>query len=632
MLMLKGETLKSDKIEKIKKVEPKMTIVQKVIKGETFLVMNMASVELEDEFSNLYWTTSNQSNLMLAPPFEPNVLMNFALTNNVLNQCIEAMEVNIDGTGHSFIAAEDGGKINKAEEKLAMGFFSEPYPNESFVKIRRKMRRQLESIGYAFLEVVRNVKKDVVGLRNIDTHHIRMVKLDTAVQVKKTLNRNGEDVEMVLWERERRFAQRVALKTLIYYKEFGCSRNCSRSKGDWEKKGETLPPDDQATELLILGIHPDIVSPYFVPRWINQLPSVIGSRNAEEQNLQFLDSGGMPPAIIFIQGGTLTKPVTDQLNMFLSGQNKNKNRAVVVEAQSSSGTLDAAGKVDVKVERFGAEKAQDAMFMKYDAATEEHVRIGFRLPPLFLGKAADYNFATAQTAYMVAEAQVFKPERDEFDEMINKTIIKALGFKTLKFRSDPITLKDIATQLKGMQLVKDQATRDSFLKEANTAMGTAMDLATLPQPDTVTATAGGAVPASGPTMSQTPHEELPANTTLQHVAAHVNIPPVPGGKGAPGGKPAAAKPAAASNKVVPINRQKKKAMELIDLAHDYASMRGILTERTISPQRALVIKEEVAELDEEEVEAFNSLLATYAFNTSDPELMELIGYTHEHIQ
>jgi capsid portal protein len=50
-----------------------------------------------------------------------------------------------------------------------------------------------------------------------------------------------------------------------------------------------------------------------------------------------------------------------------------------------------------------------------------------RLPPLFLGYAADYNFATAQTSYMVAEARVFEPERTEFDDLMNKTIIKELG-------------------------------------------------------------------------------------------------------------------------------------------------------------------------------------------------------------
>ena len=55
------------------------------------------------------------------PPFEPNVPLNLVQTNNILNQCIEAMEVNIDGTGHEFVPVEEGKEIDEAEEKIAEG-------------------------------------------------------------------------------------------------------------------------------------------------------------------------------------------------------------------------------------------------------------------------------------------------------------------------------------------------------------------------------------------------------------------------------------------------------------------------------------------------------------------------------
>jgi len=477
MLKLIGD---SQKVEKMDRPESKITFVQKVIKGETWMVMAQSAVELEDEFSSLYFTAANQNNLFLMPPFEPNVLLNLVQSNNVLNQCIEAMEVNIDGTGHEFVPIEEGKDIDKAEEKIAKAFFDEPYPNISMVSIRRRLRRQMESVGYAFIEVLRNMGDDVVGLRSVETAHIRMVKLDKPIQVKKKVQRDGKEVELTLWERERRFAQTVALKQQVYYREFGTTRHINRDTGDWETPENKVPPEKRGSELLCLGINPDVTTPYWLPRWINQLPSVIGSRAAEEQNLQFLDAGGLPPAIVFIQGGTLIKDTSDQLRMYLSGLNKNKNRAVVVEVQSSSGSLDAAGKVDVKVERFGSAQSQDAMYTQYDESTKEHIRIGFRLPPLFLGYAADYNFATAQTSYMVAEAQVFLPERGEFDAMINKTIMKELKLKTLIFKSKPITLKDVATQLKALELSATIATRESYLKELNTVSSMSLEMADVP--------------------------------------------------------------------------------------------------------------------------------------------------------
>ena len=469
-------TVEVKKVEKVKPEANGPIFVQKTIGADTWLVMAQSAVQLEDEFANLYYTVQNQSNIFLQPPYHPQELKNLCQSNNVLNQCIEAMEVNIDGTGHEFVASDTiqaeleekkkalkekqrmddykasvqkikdthqqntdnvnnlnaaapgevpqqaapakpiippppqeslGDGIDPEEKKQATAFFAEPYPGLSFVSIRRKLRREIESVGYAYLEILRNLNGDLVGIRNIETHNVRMVKLDAPVLVTKTINRGGVDVEIQIWERQRRFAQRVALKQLVYYREYGTARQVNRNTGRWEihgdkdKPDEIVAPEDRGTELLIFGVHPDITTPYFVPRWINEVPSVVGSRKAEEQNLEFLDAGAMPPAIIFVQGGTLAKESADQLRMYLSGKNKSKHRAVVVEAMSSSGSLESAGTVQVKVERFGAERAMDAMFLKYDESTEEHIRVGFRLPPLFLGKPADYNMATAVTAYMV---------------------------------------------------------------------------------------------------------------------------------------------------------------------------------------------------------------------------------------
>lgn len=603
--------------------ESKITFVQKVIKNETWMVMAQSAVELEDEFSSLYYTAGQQNNLFLMPPFEPNVLLNLVQTNNILNQCIEAMEVNIDGTGYELVPVEEGKDIDKTEEKTARAFFDEPYPNISMTGIRRKLRRQMESVGYGFIEVLRNIAGDVVGLRSVETAHIRMVKLDLPIQVKKKIERDGKEVELVLWERERRFAQTVALKQQVYYREFGTTREIHRDTGAWESDAEKVPPEKRGSELLILGINPDVTTPYFLPRWINQLPSVIGSRAAEEQNLQFLDAGGLPPAIVFIQGGTLIKDTSDQLRMYLSGLNKNKNRAVVVEVQSSSGSLDAAGKVDVKVERFGSAQSQDSMFTNYDETTEEHVRIGFRLPPLFLGKAVDYNFATAQTSYMVAEAQVFLPERTEFDELMNKTIVKELGLKTLKYKSKPITLKDVATQLKGLELSMPVATRESFLKEMNTIAEMNLEMAEVPAPNV----APGEQPLKHtPTMDEIPSGELPVTAqTPQMTAPQKEKEPIVDGPEEIGAKEEAKAMAREKAKA----KYRKTASELLSLTQEYAVLKGLMPslvqKQELTPERAAEVEAAVQTLDPEDARTFNSLLAMVVFGSDDADLSSVIA-------
>jgi len=901
-----------------------LTFVQKVIGNDTWMVMAQSAVQLEDEYSSLYYTTQNQSNVFLQPPFVPAELKNLCLTNNVLNQCVEAMEVNIDGTGYEFVGLAEGQEPDKAEVEAAEAFFNEPTPGQSFISIRRALRRELETVGYAYLEVLRNPADEVVGLRNIFTHNVRMVKLDAPVMVTKTVTRQGKEVELTMWERERRFAQRVALKQLVYYREFGSTRHVNRNDGRWEDDGSTgnlvheVKPEERGTELLMFGIHPDIQTPYFVPRWVNQMPSVVGSRKAEELNLEYLDSGGMPPAMIFLQGGTLAKDASNQLKAYLSGLNKNKYRAVVVDVQSNSGSLESTATVQVKVERFGcvdsdtevltqegwlpikdwsgqavaslkseglvydqplafhsydyqgymvkieghatefmvtpnhrvwyerkglrffepaiktlarsnvrvpvapteghtsemlatflvagadydagnfldflgmfiadgsttdhpsnacainlsvkkqrkkdflnsgclqsvaasagselkayecaggftayhlyapglrewlrsevgvgagskrippmalalncvqserllqallhgdghrnddqgkdgwtyttvsprladdvqrlclhagyrsvvsqvkgreewcvsitpktfahvtkekcpewgmeyytgkvwcftmptgvfvtrrngkvcitgnSERMMDSMFGNYDKATEEHVRIGFRLPPLFLGKAADYNFSTAQTAYMVAEEQVFQPERKEFDERITNTIIRGLGLKSLKMKSKPVTLTSATDQIAALTQAKDVASKDTWIKEMNTVTGMELEVSEEP----VVPPGVPAVPGQPATKPATPLKVVPPTPTPSPKA--------------------------------------KTASELVRLAEDYAVIKGIARKQDIPDARKQEVLDQVQGLSREDSRLLDSLMASYLFGSNDPDLVELAGHVHRH--
>lgn len=608
-----------------KRVPSGTTFIPKVLNGDTYLVMAKSSVELEDEFSNLYFTTESTEKLFMQPPFEPSALINLVQTNNTLGQCIEAMEVNIDGTGHEFVKADPEVDMDETELAAAISLFDEPYPLHSFVKIRRRLRREVESVGYAYLEVLRNMQNDILGFRNVPTHHVRMVKLDHPVLVTKKMTRGGVEVELQLWERERRFAQRVSQTNMVYYREFGASRNVSRSTGEWEVDGVEMKQEDYATELLMIGLHSDVKSPYFVPRWVNQMPSVVGSRKAEEQNLEYFDSGGMPPAIIFVQGGTLASDASNQLKNYLSGKNKNKYRAVVVEAQSSSGSMESAGSVQVKVERFGGEKANDALYQTYDKNAEERVRMGFRIPPLFLGKAADYNFATAITAYMVAEAQVFLPERMLFDELINSTLMKALGFKTLKLKSKPITLKDVANQIQALTLAKDAITPEALVENLNSVSGLNLEAKAPPPagtpmgPGLMMGDAGH--PVEAPLKPLSPAEE--ANIALTHAQA-----------GALGVKAPALAPVvlpAEKTPGEPVARpMKKSALELIEMAQDYAAMQGLIQKSDLTVERQLILKEELSGLDAKDMEALNSLVATYTFGASTPDLVGMVACGHGH--
>lgn len=468
-----------NKIKTAKKAKPKEpTYILKVLRGDTYMVMADARVELEDEFNSDYYRVGQQSKMLLQPPYLPKDLQRLTLHNNTLAQCVEAMEVNIDGTGHEFVSEKEGTPPPEQEVERLKGFFEQPCPGETFISIRRQLRRDLEQVGWAPLEMLKNLAGELVGCRPLVTSSMRMVKLDDAVETTATVVRDGKDVEMKMFKRERRWAQIISHKAggnnkYLYFKEWGCKRSLNKNTGEWSNT--KLQAGEEASEVIIFGVHPDAATPYYIPRWINNIPAAVGSRKAEEENLQFFDAGGLPPAMIFIEGGTLATETADQVKNFLSGMNKNRHRAAVVEVVSTSGDIDKSQPVKVHVERFGGEGKNDQMFDSYDAQCQEKLLRAFRLPGLFIGKMEDMSLASAVTAYMVAEAQVFGPERTEFDSIINRTIMPALNAKGVKFRSLPITLTNVDARLRALALAGPQVTGKSYIDELNKTAGTSLE-------------------------------------------------------------------------------------------------------------------------------------------------------------
>lgn len=449
-------------------IQLKTTVVQKVIKSDTFNVIESSS-DISESTEVFTYDTTTGAGLALKPPFPPTTLQKLPQLNNTLLQCIEAMEVNIDGTGHEFVPLNDDIEMDEKEIQIATDFFNEPFPQTGFMPIRRELRRNVESTGNAYLEVITNISGEVLGLRSLNPRWVRLGPLSAATTLTKKMTRGGKELDFTYFGRERCFVYSPVMGTHLYFNEFGNTQTLHNKSGAWTEAGSTLDnPSDTAGFIIHMKMNDDVFSDYGVPRWVNQMPSVLGSRKAEEQNLEFFDAGGIPSAIVFVKGGTLAVGSSEQLKNYLEGKGKTKGRAVVVEAISTSGSLDSAGSVDISVERFGSETQKDSLYANYDKACEEHVRLAFRLPPLFIGKAQDYNYATASVAYQVAEAQVFKPERDDFDDLINRTIMKALGFKTIKFRSNPLTIKDIANQLKALELLIPVVEAKDIVDEVNT--------------------------------------------------------------------------------------------------------------------------------------------------------------------
>ena len=423
--------------------------------------VNPAVADVHDAFIN-FQTVPGSRDQLLAPPFDFDIVADLVSKNSVLPPLIDTMVVNIDGTGAEIVPNEKlieedkpaDPKVEKEEKAAIQEYFDEPFPGESFLTQRRKMRYEQESIGNAYLEVMRNAKQEVVFWKPVvPAKNIRLVRLDDAVDVKKTVKRNGVEQEVEVSVRERRYVQALG-KNIVWFKDFGASRDLDKKTGEWADLG-TLAFVDRANEIIHYINKADPFSPYGLPRWWSNAPSVIGSRRAEEFNLMFFDSGGIPPMMIIVSGGALAVEAEKALRDHFMSTGPNRHAALVLEAYGTGGDIDKPSNVKITVERFGSERQKDSFFENYIEKCDHRVQRSFRIPSQFLGMSDDFTFATALSSMMVVEAQVFASERAEFDEHINLKLMPELpnGEKYI-YRSKTLSLSDAEKQLAGLGLIK----------------------------------------------------------------------------------------------------------------------------------------------------------------------------------
>ena len=409
------------------------------------------SYEIEDEFDGMY-SQAYRAGTIIEPPFLPRTLEGWVQTNNTLAICIDAVVTNVHGSGYDIIAKDEADRDGDAHKALEQ-FFDDCFVGDSFLSLRRLLGQDQEKVGCPYMEVVRNgLDGEIIWLRRLDPKLTRLVRLDEEKFVPKEVIRRGRKIVVDTPRRYRRFVQQIGGLNVRFFKEYGCPLRLNANTGVWLNDGEPALPSDLASEVMYFPDHLDSQTPYGVPKWAPQTPSVIGSRKAEEMNLQFFDRGGLPPAIAIVEGGTMTSESADALRDHLQGGPNNKHSIPVIEAISTGGDMNSPSNVRIKFERFGSERQSDSMFSKYDVECERRIRKAWRLPPMFVGITDAHNFATALVAYSQTEAQVFKPARERFDEMINRSIMRELDPEgRFTFRSRGITLRDMAQQLLALQ-------------------------------------------------------------------------------------------------------------------------------------------------------------------------------------
>lgn len=413
-----------------------------------------ASKQIPDPFITSYHGTGTDATSEaylnpLPPPYNPDLLERVAQINNTLPQCIAAMVTNCELTGHSFVyTGEKGEEQNEealAEKKFAESFMLRPNGMDSMRAIRRKLRHDFETLGYWYMEVGRTQTGDVSWFDHLPGKFCRLCGLDPEeVETKRWVLREGEYTQITVKRRFRRFVQLVGARK-VFFKEYGDPRKIDPKTG---RVNDALSFADSATEVIHHCIYP--IEGYGLPRWTNNIPAALGSRECELVNLQFFKDNMIPALAVLVSGGYLTQETIDDLqaNFGAYKGRDSMNRVLVIEArpdEESVGDVSSTPPVpSLSIQPLGANRQSDELFTGYDQANQEKIRSSFRLPPIFIGRSQDYTYATAQASVDVTERQVFGPEKQDFDDIVNTRLLMRNGqpLKYWQFRSNVSKVTD----------------------------------------------------------------------------------------------------------------------------------------------------------------------------------------------
>ena len=124
----------------------------------------------EDPFIGLYGAG------IIAPPYDLERLVRLPEYSNILSQCVEAMVTNIDGFGFTLEPVggadpeNDGVPTQEAEDerKSILHFFEFCNQELPYSQLRRRVRRDLEVLGNAYWEIIRDGKGDIAWIEHIE--------------------------------------------------------------------------------------------------------------------------------------------------------------------------------------------------------------------------------------------------------------------------------------------------------------------------------------------------------------------------------------------------------------------------------------------------------------------------------
>lgn len=444
---------------RVRTIGIKREFIDKISKQET------SEGSRADPLEKLYTTGR-----IIPPPYNLNELATLVERSNILQECLDAICVNVGGFGYMFRprSIQDDLKkqfeIDIESERINLQLYWESICSDySFIEARKRMRRDLESVGNGYFELIESVNGDsIVEINHIQGHSIRLGRVSDTPQEYNLFRVNPQrNFKVEAIRRKKRFRNFVQVdqsgKKLVWFKEWRDPRKMSKTTGKYEHEGDSIDASDEASALYHFKIYSS-KSPYGIPRFVGRYPAIEGSRRSEEINYFTMGNNLVPSAFLSVEDGEFTDGTIERLTELVEtqiGEDLNYSKFMILEAES---TLEdpmpgQSGKARIRIDPMASIQPKDQMFQDYDRNNQDKIRRAWRLPPLFLGMAEEYTRATADASRRVGDEQVFAPEREAVDWFANQ-LQMSMGARFHIFKTKTPNITDNIELIKAMGIAE----------------------------------------------------------------------------------------------------------------------------------------------------------------------------------
>ena len=397
------------------------------------------------------WTDLVNSGNVIAPPYDPWVLVCTVEESDSLPPLIGAMVTNVTGFGFTteatFAMRDDEGEplpapdgADQQRDTLALFMATAKIGDGGLIGTLQRVDEDKYQTGNGYLEVLRNSEGVPGGLEHLPTWTMRLGKLSQPVLVDMPFRHptTGDLVTVRKWMRFRTFVQ-IREGRIAYFKEYGDPRHINWRSGAYQD--EPWPVDqnnnDQNGTEVLHRICYSAHSPYGVPKWIGAVTHARAGRAAGELLVSWFRDAPIGVKLALIAGGTWNddsyRKALGKIDAMARGK-ENAWKFVGLEANFDSGDLmkedgnpapPRMSLEDLVTEiPDGIYKGDGNMI---DGSFRRVAKM-FRLPPVYYGASEDHSRASVNSARAVAEEQIFVPERElGWLQWFNTELLPSLG-------------------------------------------------------------------------------------------------------------------------------------------------------------------------------------------------------------